>query len=245
MPDLERGRASGRSRRPKWNWASPRSAAQSRSRPLSGLRLLPMRQELHLSTALCPGSSRPRETGLVSSWRSGASPNPCIPYSCHYCGLCQAVCPQGLHAGRVCLESRERLVARGKGPLPPHKGIQNYVKWGASPTFALSRPDPATGTAPAGLFPGLRPVRPQPDVVKAAYAHLRRRLPDTGIMLNCCGAPSYFMGESRRHAADHRQRGRGTGEAGSQRNSSWPAPTATRPSRNFSRVQNPVQSTRC
>ena len=121
--------------------------------------------------------------------------DPLIPYSCHYCGLCQAVCPKDLHAGRPCLAAREALVARGKGPLPPHKGIQNYVKWGSSPTFALSRPDPATGKAARVFFPGCSLAGHATGVVKAAYAHLRRQLPDTGIMLNCCGAPSYFMGE--------------------------------------------------
>ena len=135
------------------------------------------------------------EKGLVNLLAERGLADPLIPYSCHYCGLCQAVCPQDLHAGRVCLAAREALVARGQGPLPPHKGIQNYVKWGASPTFALSRPDPATGKAARVFFPGCSLAGHATGVVKAAYAHLRRRLPDTGIMLNCCGAPSYFMGE--------------------------------------------------
>ena len=135
------------------------------------------------------------EKGLVRLLAERGLTDPLIPYSCHYCGLCQAVCPQDLHAGRPCLSAREALVASGKGPLPPHKGIQNYVKWGASPTFALSRPDPATGKAARVFFPGCSLAGHATGVVKAAYAHLRRRLPDTGIMLNCCGAPSYFMGE--------------------------------------------------
>jgi NADPH-dependent glutamate synthase beta subunit-like oxidoreductase len=122
--------------------------------------------------------------------------DPLIPYSCHYCGLCQAVCPKDLHAGQPCLSVREALVAGGRGPLPPHQGIQNYVKRGASPTFALSRPDPATGKAARVFFPGCSLAGHATAVVKAAYAHLRRRLPDTGIVLNCCGAPSYFMGET-------------------------------------------------
>ncbi len=121
--------------------------------------------------------------------------DPIIPYSCHYCGLCQAVCPKDLHAGQACLETREHLVARGQGPLPSHKGIRNYVKWGASPTFTLSRPDPATGRAPRVFFPGCSLSGHSPHLVTAAYGYLRAQLPDTGIMLNCCGAPSYFMGE--------------------------------------------------
>ena len=135
------------------------------------------------------------EKGLVHLLAERGLADPLIPYSCHYCGLCQAVCPKDLHAGRVCLAAREALVARGQGPLPPHKGIQNYVKWGASPTFTLSRPDPATGKAARVFFPGCSLAGHATGVVKAAYAHLRRKLPDTGIMLNCCGAPSYFMGE--------------------------------------------------
>jgi Fe-S oxidoreductase len=135
------------------------------------------------------------EKGLVRLLRDRGLADPLIPYSCHYCGLCQAVCPVDLHAGKPCLSAREALVAGGKGPLPQHKGIQNFVKWGASPTFVLSRPDPATGKAARVFFPGCSLAGHATAVVKASYAHLRRRLPDTGIMLNCCGAPSYFMGE--------------------------------------------------
>jgi Fe-S oxidoreductase len=135
------------------------------------------------------------EKELVRLLQERGTTDPLIPYSCHYCGLCQAVCPKGLHAGRPCLSTREALVARGQGPLPPHQGIRNYVKWGSSPTFALSRPDPATGKAARVFFPGCSLAGHATGVVKAAYAHLRRQLPDTGIMLNCCGAPSYFMGE--------------------------------------------------
>jgi NADPH-dependent glutamate synthase beta subunit-like oxidoreductase len=135
------------------------------------------------------------EKGLVRLLEDQNAANPLIPYSCHYCGLCQAVCPKDLHAGQVCLAAREALVAQGQGPLPSHRGIQNYVKWGASPTFALSRPDPATGKADRVFFPGCSLAGHFTGVVKAAYAYLRHKLPDTGIMLNCCGAPSYFMGE--------------------------------------------------
>jgi NADPH-dependent glutamate synthase beta subunit-like oxidoreductase/Fe-S oxidoreductase len=135
------------------------------------------------------------EKGLIRLLARPGETDPLIPYSCHYCGLCEAVCPRNLHAGRVCLEHRERLVRAGRGPLPQHRGIQNYVKWGTSPTFTLSRPDPATGRAARVFFPGCSLPGHSPGLVKAAYAHLRARLPDTGLMLNCCGAPSQLLGE--------------------------------------------------
>jgi Fe-S oxidoreductase len=134
-----------------------------------------------------------QEMALMLHERGEAEP--AIPYSCHICGLCEAVCPQDLHAGLACLEVRERLVAAGKAPLPQHKGVQNYVRWGSHPTFALGRPDPATGRARRVFFPGCSLPGHNPHLVKAAYAHLRERLPDTGLLLNCCGAPSQLLGE--------------------------------------------------
>ncbi len=137
------------------------------------------------------------EQELVQILAARGEAEPVIPYSCHICGLCQAVCPKDLHAGQACLEFRERLVAQGKAPLAPHKGIQKYVRWGTHPTFALSRPDPATGKARRVFFPGCSLPGHSPHLVKAAYAYLRERLPDTGILLNCCGAPSQLLGERR------------------------------------------------
>ena len=135
------------------------------------------------------------EKEIVRLLQSRGESEPLIPYSCHYCGLCQAVCPQDLHAGQVCLAFRRTLVAQGRGPLPPHKGVQNYVKWGTSPLLTLTRPDPATGKARQVFFPGCSLPGYHPHLVRAAYGYLRERLPHTGIMLNCCGAPSHLLGE--------------------------------------------------
>ncbi len=137
----------------------------------------------------------PTEKEIVMILKARGESEPIIPYSCHFCGLCQAVCPKDLHAGLACLEFKEHLCDLGQGPLPQHKGIQNYVKWGTSPTFALSRPDPATGKAQRVFFPGCSLPGHSPHLVRAAYAYLRDKLPHTGIMLNCCGAPSQLLGE--------------------------------------------------
>jgi len=122
---------------------------------------------------------------------------PLLPYLCHLCGLCQAVCPQDLYAGGACLEVRQSLVDQGRGPLPRHRGIRNFVRWGTSPTFTLAAPDPATGTAQRVFFPGCSLPGHHPHLVQAAYGYLRSRLPGAGIVLNCCGAPSHFLGERR------------------------------------------------
>jgi Fe-S oxidoreductase len=73
--------------------------------------------------------------------------------------------------------------------------VQNYVKWGTHPLFTLTRPDPATGQAKQVFFPGCSLPGYFPHLVRAAYGYLRERLPHTGIILNCCGAPSMMLGE--------------------------------------------------
>jgi len=135
------------------------------------------------------------EKGIVRLLEERGEGEPLIPYSCHYCGLCQAVCPKDLHAGLACLDWRRDLVAKGRGPLPQHKGVQDYVKWGTHPIFTLTRPDPATGKAKRVFFPGCSLPGYFPHLVRAAYNYLRERLPDTGVILNCCGAPSMMLGE--------------------------------------------------
>jgi NADPH-dependent glutamate synthase beta subunit-like oxidoreductase len=137
------------------------------------------------------------EKGLVRRLQTEGLTFPRLPYSCHYCGLCQAVCPQDLHAGEACLDFRRQLVAEGKGPLPQHRPIQSYVRWGTSPAFALSLPDPAAGRADRVFFPGCSLPGYSPHLVRGAYNWLRQNLPLTGIMLNCCGAPSHFLGEEK------------------------------------------------
>jgi Fe-S oxidoreductase len=135
------------------------------------------------------------EKEIVSVLQEVGELKPKIPYSCHYCGLCQAVCPKELHAGEVCLDFRRRLVAGGKGPLPEHRSIQNYVKWGTHALFTLTQPDPVSGKAERVFFPGCSLPGYSPHLVRAAYDYLKQRLPHTGLMLNCCGAPSRLIGE--------------------------------------------------
>jgi Fe-S oxidoreductase len=136
------------------------------------------------------------EKGLARLLAPEAGADSKVAYSCHYCGLCQAVCPKDLHAGELCLNERQRLVASGLGPLPQHRGIRSYVRWGTSPAFTLSRPDPVTGRAVRVFFPGCSLPGYHPHLVVSSYQYLRERLPGTGLMLNCCGAPVMLTGET-------------------------------------------------
>ena len=118
-----------------------------------------------------------------------------VPYSCNLCGLCGEVCPEELDVARLCLETREELVQSGQGPMPRHKPVQSNQKWGTSKTFTLALPDPSTGKCERVFFPGCGLPSYSPRLVTDTYAYLRERLPNTGIVLNCCGAPTKFLGD--------------------------------------------------
>jgi len=117
-----------------------------------------------------------------------------IAYSCSLCGLCETLCPMALNIGTMCLEVRRRLVTEGKGPLPSHRTIAENRDW-AHDNFHLAVPDPDSGTADRVFFPGCILSGYSPHLVVSTYRHLRGSLPGTGIILACCGNPSYGIGD--------------------------------------------------
>ena len=118
-----------------------------------------------------------------------------IPYSCHICSLCEALCPQGLNIGKLCMEYREKLVNLGLAPLPEHKSVLSNQKWGTSKYFTVALPDIETGKCKRVFFPGCALPGYSPEIVIRVYEYLRKVLPDTGIVLNCCGAPTHLLGD--------------------------------------------------
>lgn len=123
---------------------------------------------------------------------------PQIPYSCNLCELCQKTCPYQVNIGKLSLVLREMLVEEGIGPLPGHKVIKDEVEWALSPSFAVSLPDPDTTECKRALFTGCNLPAYSPAVTLATYDYLRKRLPGTGIITRCCGAPCHGLGEHSR-----------------------------------------------
>ena len=121
--------------------------------------------------------------------------NPLIPYSCSLCGHCAKVCPEELNIGEVCETVRDGLVAEGKGPLQQHE----YLAWNLniclSDKFALAEPDPAATRCERVFFPGCGLAGYNPSLVTRSWDYLRQKLPGTGIVLYCCGAPVRDIGQ--------------------------------------------------
>lgn len=121
--------------------------------------------------------------------------DPVIPYSCNLCGLCEVRCPLGLNVGKMIFEIREEMVKVGDAPLPQHAPIKEIQQFYISDEFKVTLPAPGKEKAQLLFFPGCALSAYSPDLVLQTYEHLRKSLPETGIMLGCCGGPVYLLGD--------------------------------------------------
>jgi Fe-S oxidoreductase len=137
----------------------------------------------------------PRE--LAEHYRENRfADNPVIPYSCNLCGLCEVRCPEGLNAGDMIFEMREEMVKAGIAPLPQHTPIKEIQQFYISDEFRAALPAPGKTRTHLLFFPGCALSAYSPDLVLRTYDHILKSLPDTGIMLGCCGGPVYLLGDT-------------------------------------------------
>lgn len=119
---------------------------------------------------------------------------PFIPYSCNICGFCKPKCPEGLDIGKLMLEIRQKMVKNGTGPLPQHVPFKEAQEFYISDEFKAVIPSP-DGNTTSLFFPGCSLSSYSPELVIAVYDYIREKLPGTGIMLGCCGGPTYLTGD--------------------------------------------------
>lgn len=118
-----------------------------------------------------------------------------IAFHCNICGLCATKCPMALDIGKMCMEIRAKAVEE-KIELPKNlKFLQMTQKYVNSDAFVLSLPDPQDAQCERVLFPGCHLSGYSPDLVLKTYQWLQERIPDLGIILQCCGAPELDTGD--------------------------------------------------
>lgn len=116
--------------------------------------------------------------------------------TCALCGLCEAVCPEKLNMGEVCLEARKSMVLRSKMPPSAHEFALRDMAFSTSESFVLKRHQPGHSSSAALFFPGCQLSGSSPHHVKHAYDYLQRHVEGgVGLMLGCCGAPAHWSGE--------------------------------------------------
>ena len=115
--------------------------------------------------------------------------------SCALCGLCRQICPNGLNMGEVCLEARQRMVAKGKMPQSAHDFALRDMEFSTGEQVALVRHQPGFEHSRYLFFPGCQLSASAPEHVLKTYGFLREQMPGgVGIFLNCCGAPAQWAG---------------------------------------------------
>lgn len=124
--------------------------------------------------------------------RNGASAeNLTKAYGCSLCGLCDAVCPEGLEPSAMFLAMRQEAVSRNQTDITPYAPWLKYEKTGASYFF---RRDLIPEGCRTVLFPGCSLPGARPEAVIMLLHRLRQQEPDAGLVLDCCGKISHDLG---------------------------------------------------
>ncbi|GAB7081666.1 pyridine nucleotide-disulfide oxidoreductase/dicluster-binding protein [Megalodesulfovibrio paquesii] len=122
--------------------------------------------------------------------------------SCSGCGLCEAVCPNDFHMGKLCLEAREEMVRTAKMPGSAYDFACKDFEHNVSELAALARHAPGASASAYLFLPGCQLGGSSPAMVRRVYGHLRDALPEpVGLLLSCCGAPVKWAGQRERFEA--------------------------------------------
>ena len=116
-----------------------------------------------------------------------------IAYECSLCGLCTAVCPEKLDPCRLFFELRRLHVAEGFLDERAYRVLTNYERRGSSTLFSWHGLPPGCDTV---FFPGCALPGTRPAITMQIYQQLRQRIPDLGIVLDCCTKPSHDLGRT-------------------------------------------------
>lgn len=112
-------------------------------------------------------------------------------FGCSLCGLCAAVCPQGLDPGALCLELRREEAAAGRLETRRYRRLLAFEALGRSRWLRGWRL-PEGGDAV--FFPGCALGGLKPGLVDAVWRGLASLEPRLGLVLDCCGKPSHDLG---------------------------------------------------
>ncbi len=114
-----------------------------------------------------------------------------IAYECSLCGLCSAVCPEGLDPCSLFLECRRLSVDRGIFRTFAYRAILGYEKWGTSSLLSWCGIPEGCDTV---FFPGCGMPGTRPEATLSMFQALRKSIPSLGVVLDCCTRPSHDLG---------------------------------------------------
>jgi uncharacterized membrane protein YdjX (TVP38/TMEM64 family)/ferredoxin len=119
-----------------------------------------------------------------------AGENSVDPFECSLCDLCGAVCPEKLSPADMFLAMRRQAAVNKNVDLAKYGPLIAYEKHGHSDLFAWYPPAGARTV----FFPGCTLPGTRPSVTWWFFEQLRQRIPDLGVVLDCCHKPSHDLG---------------------------------------------------
>ena len=114
-----------------------------------------------------------------------------IGFQCSLCGLCTSVCPRRYDPAKMFLDFRRHAVDSGLIDFQAFRRIINYEKTGRSKAFTFYHFPKGCRSV---FFPGCALAGTGPDLVVKTFSHLKKQIPDLGIVLDCCVKPSHDLG---------------------------------------------------
>jgi Fe-S oxidoreductase len=115
--------------------------------------------------------------------------------SCSDCGACNNTCPMNIDMGEFLINARRIMHREGNLPLAFHDYWIRDMYHAQSDKSYIAKNAPGSEKSQYMFFPGCQLGASDPDYVKEAYAYLRDKLPDAGLILGCCGAPAEWAGD--------------------------------------------------
>lgn len=122
-----------------------------------------------------------------------------LPYSCSICEKCKEVCPKKLNIGKAFMDLRVEVLEQnnGKTSLKGHNAINMHQKLGFSKIFTkyVEDKNKETNKVERVFFPGCTLSSYSPELVLKTYNYLKKELPGTSMLLECCGKPTETLGQ--------------------------------------------------
>jgi len=132
-----------------------------------------------------------------------ATPAKRLLNTCNLSGICVDVCPKEIDLDRLFLDGRRSMHRQDKTPWVFYDFWIRDMDFANGEHCAIRRMPKGmkegTDQSRYAFFPGCQLGASRPKLVEQVYGYLTEKLPDTGLILQCCGAPAEWAGIVEKH----------------------------------------------